>query len=104
MYSESNPTSALPRYSAKRNLHHAHFFCRAPDAKQVSVVGDFNKWDPQATPMTQMPDGRWMAALELRHGYHQYLFLVDGKPALDPNATGRARNERNELVSLRAIS
>jgi len=104
MFTESNATSALPRYSAKRNLHHANFFCRAPEAKQVSLVGDFNKWDPQATPMTLMPDGRWMAGLELRHGYHQYLFLVDGKPVLDPTATGKARNERNEPVSLLAIS
>jgi len=50
-----------------------------------------------------MPDGRWMASLDLTHGYHQYLFLVDGTPALDPNATGKARNERNEPVSLIAV-
>jgi len=104
MYSELNPTSGLPRYSAKRNLHRANFFCRAPEAKRVTIVGDFNKWDPQATPMIRMPDGRWMASLELRHGYHQYLFLVDGQPLLDPTATGKARNERNEPVSLVAIS
>jgi hypothetical protein len=54
--------------------------------------------------MTRMPDGRWMASLELPHGYHQYLFLVDGKPVLDPAATGKARNEKNETVSLVAIS
>ena len=24
----------------------------------------------------------------LTHGYHQYVFLVDGKPAVDPHATG----------------
>jgi 1,4-alpha-glucan branching enzyme len=104
MYTESNPTSALHRYSAKRNLHRANFFCRALEANQVSLVGDFNKWDAQATPMTRMPDGRWMASLELPHGYHQYLFLVDGKPVLDPAATGKARNEKNETVSLVAIS
>jgi len=96
--------SALPRYSAKRNLHHANFFCPAPSANQVSLVGDFNQWDPTATPMSRMPDGRWMVGLELPHGYHQYLFLVDGKPVLDPAATGKARNERNEPVSLIALS
>jgi hypothetical protein len=48
--------------------------------------------------------GRWLASVELSHGYHQYLFLVDGERVLDPNAAGKARNDRNEPVSLRAIS
>jgi hypothetical protein len=32
------------------------------------------------------------------------MFLIDGKPTLDPRAQGIARNERNEKVSLLAIS
>ena len=104
MFIQSNPIGGLPRYSAKRNRHHANFFCCAPAARQVSLVGDFNQWDPRAMPMTRMPDGRWMASLELTHGYHRYLFLVDGTPLLDPNATGKARNEHNEPVSLIAVS
>ena len=104
MFTESNTTSSLPRFSARRNLHHVNFYCRAPEARQVSLVGDFNQWDPNATPMTRRPDGRWMAGLELRHGSHQYLFLVDGKPVLDPAATGTTRNERDEPVSLITVS
>ena len=34
----------------------------------------------------------------------QYLFIVDGKPRLDPKASGIARNSRNERVSLIAVS
>jgi 1,4-alpha-glucan branching enzyme len=101
---EPSPAMSVPRYSASRNLHHANFFCRAPEARHVSLMGDFNHWNPTAAPMRRMPDGRWMASLELPHGYHQYLFLVDGEPLLDPNASGTARNERNEPVSLIAIS
>jgi 1,4-alpha-glucan branching enzyme len=104
MFIEPHSLGPLPRYSAKRNLHHAAFFCHAPEAKQVSLVGDFNRWDSTATPMSRQPDGRWMASVELSHGYHQYLFLVDGKRELDPNATGKGRNESNEIVSLRAVS
>jgi 1,4-alpha-glucan branching enzyme len=70
----------------------------------VSLVGDFNGWKPTATPMRRMPDGRWMASLELHHGHHPYLFIVDGKPWLDPKASGIARNSRNERVSLIAVS
>jgi 1,4-alpha-glucan branching enzyme len=58
MFIEPQSIGALPRYSAKRNLHHAVFFCRAPEAKQVSLVGDFNCWDPTANPMSRQPDRR----------------------------------------------
>ncbi len=92
------------RYSAKLTLHHVDFFYDAPKAKRVWLTGDFNDWKPTATPTQRMPDGRWMASLELHHGHHQYLFIVDGTPKLDPNASGIARNDRNEPVSLIAVS
>lgn len=101
---KSSPTVPLRHYSAKRTRHHVAFFCSAPGAERVSLVGDFNKWDLAATPMRRMPDGRWMASLELHHGHHSYLFIVDGQPRLDPKASGIARNSRNERVSLIAVS
>ena len=104
MLTESHNRDTLSRYSAKRNLHHTDFFCLAPEAKQVSFVGDVNNWNPNATPMVRQPDGCWMASLELRHEYHQYAFLVDGKRVLDPNAAGGARDPRNQPISLVAIS
>ena len=104
MLTESHTRDTLPRYSAKRNLHQADFFCHAPEAKHVFIVGDFNHWNPNATPMSRQPDGCWMVSLELRHGYHQYVFLVDGQRVLDPSATGIARDSHNEPVSLVAIS
>ena len=80
------------------------FFCRTPQAGSVSLIGDFNNWDPKVHPMKRMPDGVWYIRIELPHGHHQYLFLVDGNPTLDPNAMGKVNNERNETVSLIAIS
>lgn len=80
------------------------FFCDAPGAQSVQLVGDFNGWDLAATPMQRMPDGRWMAGLELYHGHHQYLFIVDGQPVLDPKASGIARNDQTGRVSLIAVS
>ena len=92
------------RGSAKRPLHHVNFFCDAPETSSVKLVGDFNGWDLAANPMQRMPDGRWMASLELHHGHHQYLFIVDGEPMLDSKANGIDRNERNERVSLISVS
>lgn len=86
------------------NLHHVTFICRAADAEEVSVVGDFNDWNPEANPMTREPDGVWRVGLELCHGYHHYYFFVDGKQVLDPNAYGKTRYDNNQYVSLLAVS
>jgi 1,4-alpha-glucan branching enzyme len=102
--SRPSPASPSREQSARRPLHLVDFFCLAPQAKSVSLIGDFNKWQPNGHPMTRMPDGGWVIRLELPHGHHQYLFLVDGKPTLDPNAMGKVHNERDETVSLIAIS
>lgn len=96
--------AASPRYSAKKMAKPVHFYCEAPDAKQVCIVGDFNNWDPQAHPLQQMPDGAWRAEVTMHHGHHQYAFLVDGILTLDPRAQGISRNEKNERVSLIAVS
>ena len=92
------------RYSAKNNLRPTNFLFLAPEAKHVSVIGDFNNWSPNSNPMRRQPDGGWTAQIPLTHGHHRYLFLVDGQPALDPRAQGTARNEKNEKVSLIAVS
>ena len=102
--SRPNPTAPPRGQAARRPLHLVDFFCHAPQAKSVSLIGDFNGRQPNGHPMTRMPDGGWVIRLELPHGHHQYQFLVDGKPTLDPNAMGTVHNERNEAVSLIAIS
>jgi len=104
LFPTSGPTAPHRRNSARRPLHLVDFFCRAPQAKSVFLIGDFNGWQPTAHPMTRMPDGGWVIRMELPHGHHQYQFLVDGLPTLDPNAMGKVHNERNETVSLIAIS
>ncbi len=54
--------------------------------------------------MQRRVDGSWFLQVQLSHGHHRYQFLVDDKPVLDPRGTGIARNERNERVSLIAVS
>ena len=51
---------------------------RAPGARRVSVVGDFNGWDAGSNTMTRDPvSGLWSHTLELRPGRHVYAFVVD---------------------------
>lgn len=105
MHSLRNYSPLKPNgYSAKNVIKPVPFVCLAPEARAVNIAGDFNDWDPSAHPMKRMPDGAWRVELQLNHGHHHYLFLVDGKPTLDPRAQGVARNEKNEKVSLIAVS
>jgi 1,4-alpha-glucan branching enzyme len=92
------------RYSAKKMAKPVNFICTAPDAQRVTLAGDFNDWDLEACPMKRQPDGNWLVQIPLSHGHHHYQFIVDGKPVLDPRAQGIARNEKNEKVSLLAVS
>lgn len=92
------------RYNGQRSLHRVNFYCDAPHAESVQLVGDFNAWEPSANPMQRTPDGHWMTSVELKHGHHRYLFIVDGKRTLDPKASGMVRTPDNSPVSLVAVS
>jgi 1,4-alpha-glucan branching enzyme len=98
------PFFAGNRYSAKKMAKPVNFVCAAPGARKVSLIGDFNNWDPAAHPMQRQPDGAWLLQVALHHGHHHYRFLIDGRPALDPRANGVARDSKGEKVSLIAIS
>jgi anti-sigma factor RsiW len=51
----------------------------APAAATVSVVGDFNGWDPRRNPMTRGAEREaWRTRLVLPPGVYQYSFVVDG--------------------------
>ena len=92
------------KYSAKYNSRPISFFFASSKAKSVNLVGDFNGWDPNAHPMQRREDGWWFLQVPLTHGHHQYYFLVDGVATLDEHAQGIARNDRDEPVSVIAVS
>jgi 1,4-alpha-glucan branching enzyme len=48
------------------------------EAKEVSVVGEFNDWDQSATPLKKAK-GVWKATLDLEQGHEfQFRYLVNG--------------------------
>lgn len=57
----------------------ARFVYADPAAKSVALIGDFNRWDPSATPLTRSSAGTWGRTLRLTAGRHEYAYLVDGK-------------------------
>ncbi len=62
----------------RKPLRAINFICHAPQAKSVSLVGDFNQWNPSSHPMKQM--------------------------TLDPKAQGVTRTDKGERVSLVPVS
>jgi hypothetical protein len=95
-----NPSSA----PAPANIHQAtdtqhaprttqqpyvHFVFVAPNAKSVSVVGDFNDWKINETPLrpVQNTQGVWSVSVPLSPGRYTYTFVVDGETwVADPSA------------------
>jgi 1,4-alpha-glucan branching enzyme len=92
------------RYRAGNMTKPVNFYCSAPQAQSVFLAGDFNEWSSTAHPMERRVDGCWFLQMQLSHGHHRYQFLVDGKPVLDPHATGTSLNESKEKVSVLAVS
>lgn len=67
------------------------FQCLAPEAKQVSIAGDFNHW--VAEPLFRRTgDDLWQRVVSLVRGGFRYKFLVDGEWQLDPAAPARKEN------------
>jgi len=70
-----------------RKLTTVRFVIVAPQARQVSLVGDFNQWDVGANPMRPSRDGQsWVLEVPLAPGRHTYAFVVDGDVLRDPSA------------------
>lgn len=63
------------------------FVFNADSASRVTIVGDFNDWDPEASPLQQMGKGVWTITIPLAPGRYQYTFVVDGTSwVVDPGA------------------
>ena len=64
----------------------------APNAKKVSLAGDFNKWNAKTLTARKDNKGNWIAKADLTPGRHEYKFLVDGNWMDDPHCTWRVPN------------
>jgi hypothetical protein len=77
----------------------------APHASSVALVGDFNNWDPKATPLRAASTGGvWSVEVPIQPGRHLYAFIVDGTawrpdPAA-PQASGEDYGEPNSALTV----
>jgi 1,4-alpha-glucan branching enzyme len=71
-----------------------------PEAKQVSLCGDFNGWASGATPMKRHDGGQWETTVALAPGRHEYKFVVDGNWIPNPMAHEHVWNQHGTLNSV----
>lgn len=64
------------------------------DDKSVCLVGDFNNWNPEQTPMQRTKAGYWVVTLLFEpNREYEYRYLVNGLEwRNDPDADGYVRN------------
>lgn len=75
----------------------------APEANEVVLVGDFNKWDPRSHPMRKEENGVWNKILIIPPGRYEYKFLVDGNWVEDPDNDQLSHNSfgtRNSVLNI----
>jgi serine/threonine protein kinase len=75
------PAAAPPA----KKIWNLTFSLLAPNAKEVFVVGEFNKWNATATPLHKDGRGNWTVTVPLEAGRHVYKFVVDGRWIPDPD-------------------
>ncbi len=68
-------TKAKPKNNLERSINFEYY---APQAKNVFVAGDFNRWDTTKCRLNRSADGWWRTQLQLKAGRYEYRYLVDG--------------------------
>jgi 1,4-alpha-glucan branching enzyme len=63
-----------------------------PQARKVSLSGDFNEWNTASHAMKSDGNGRWQKILMLPPGDYEYKFLVDGQWRTDPGNPNQCVN------------
>jgi hypothetical protein len=77
----------------------------APASASVTVVGDFNDWNPAATPLEPSRAGEWTVRLRLPPGRYRYTFLVDGREwQRDPTEPPAADDDYGAPLSVITVS
>lgn len=71
-----------------------------PDARFISLVGDFNHWNPEHDLLRKGKDGIWRVTKRLTPGRHRYRYLIDGNAAVDLYNENSSSDDAGDLCSL----
>ncbi len=71
-------------------LRVVEFVLRGTDVASANVVGDFNGWQPRATPLRRAPDGTWRARVVVPRDQVHFAYVVNDEDEGD-DARGALR-------------
>jgi len=92
-------------YGVRKTSQGLVFIQPVDEARQISVAGDFNGWNPTVTPMKRDPNlGVWQACIPVPPGRYLYRLVIDGLWVKDPYNTTVETNPFGELNSVIEIS
>jgi chromosome partitioning protein len=75
------------------------------ESKRLSIVGDFNDWAPEATPLhLSCRLGVWQACLDLPPGRYHYQLLIDNKTVVDPHNQQSESDAQGRLTNVFEIT
>jgi hypothetical protein len=94
----------VPTVATDRLPRTVEFVLRTSADSGVALVGDFNDWDPRATPLHADRDGVWTVTVPLRPGRYRYTFLVDGTWRGDPAAPRSLEDDFGRPTSVITIA
>jgi 1,4-alpha-glucan branching enzyme len=75
----------------------------APEAREVFIAGEFNRWDAKANPLKKDKKGIWTTTIPLAPGRYEYRFLKDGSWENDRSCSGCVPNNFGSLNCVRIV-
>ena len=77
----------------------------AKEANKVAVVGSFDDWNTQSSPLKKLKNGSFKGTIDLEaNASHEFKYLIDGVFVNDTEADGYAWNDyaggENSLITL----
>lgn len=97
----SRSTTPLPGITHLADGRTRFTYYGSPGSR-VSVIGDFNRWDPFLTPMEESPvhPGVYSTIVRLPRTARHYRYVIDGLETADPKNPLEATNGWGEISSI----
>ena len=103
-FHQGTSTHAYDYLGAHRENGRFVFRVWAPNAEFVSVIGDFNGWDPEASPLGKVTHGVWEVSLpeeQVREGQnYKFLLRNHGREILKADPYGFSMQRPPETASV----
>ena len=71
-----------------------------PGARHISLVGDFNHWNPENDLLQKKNNGVWRLVKRLPRGTYRYKYIIDGEWTPDTYNRASASDDNGEICSV----